>query len=339
MRKFDNIIQSETAPNTRSLWLKGNELLIFSRGTWRPLPIKVQGGDSSEDLPGGASEYVTMDYLNKYQQYITDIVFVVGEDNSTPKEQFEAYGYDYLYDHVPVLLVNGPHQVKFATLAMYYNGQITAVTDGKLIIYNVDYNDPTWPVYKVKTVDLTLLPTYVDLELGNSTEVKAYNREQLMKVAGTQFFVHADYGIGIGSWHPSIGGNATISTAHGDRVHYVITSEGECMVDDDHFDHSEIFFNLGEINFNDFDTDRKLIVEVTDSVTVHNFKKASNVTLELHTDIGVFDVICILENISMTRRLFLSPKIYADGENETTLRVAANIFTDKITFEITETTV
>lgn len=160
-----------------------------------------------------------------------------------------------------------------------------------------------------------------------------------MKVAGTQFFVHADYGIGVGSWHSSAGGNATINTAHGDRVHYVITSEGECMVDDDHFDHSEIFFNLGEINFNDFDTDRKLIVEVTDSVTVHNFKKASNVTLELHTDIGVFDVICTLENISMARRLFLSPKIYADGENETTLRVAANIFTNKITFEITETTV
>lgn len=325
MRKFDNIIQSETPPNTRGLWLKENELLIFSKGKWRPL-IEMQA-------------YATMDYLSKYQPYITDIMFIIGGDNSLARQQFEAYEYDYLSAYIPVMLVNGPNQAKFAALGMYYNGQITVITDGKLIIYNVDYNDDTWPVCQVKTVDLTLLPTYVDLELGNSASIKAYNREQLLKVAGTQFFVHADYGIGVGSWHANTGGAATINTANGDRVHYVITSEGECKADDEHFDHSELFFNLGTINFNDFDTDRKLTFDITDSILIHSFKKADNLTLKLNTDIGVFDVICDLDSISTTRRLFLSPKIYADGENETTLRIAASIFAEKVTFEITETTV
>lgn len=34
MRKFDNIIQSETALSIYSIWLKNGKLYYFSNGTW-----------------------------------------------------------------------------------------------------------------------------------------------------------------------------------------------------------------------------------------------------------------------------------------------------------------
>lgn len=43
MRKFENIVQSETAPQTNSLWLKDGKLKVFNNGKWQEL---VYGGDS-----------------------------------------------------------------------------------------------------------------------------------------------------------------------------------------------------------------------------------------------------------------------------------------------------
>lgn len=37
MRKFDNIVQSETAPSTTSLWLKDDKLFYFNNGEWRQI--------------------------------------------------------------------------------------------------------------------------------------------------------------------------------------------------------------------------------------------------------------------------------------------------------------
>lgn len=45
MRKFENIIQSETAPKTSSLWLKEGKLLHFNNGHWEQL----SGSDITED--------------------------------------------------------------------------------------------------------------------------------------------------------------------------------------------------------------------------------------------------------------------------------------------------
>lgn len=40
MRKFENIVQSETAPQTNSLWLKEGVLYMFNNGAW----VSVGGG-------------------------------------------------------------------------------------------------------------------------------------------------------------------------------------------------------------------------------------------------------------------------------------------------------
>lgn len=34
MKKFDNIVMSDTAPSIYSIWLKNGKLFYFSNGTW-----------------------------------------------------------------------------------------------------------------------------------------------------------------------------------------------------------------------------------------------------------------------------------------------------------------
>lgn len=326
MRRYENIVQSETAPLVNSLWMHDGKIQCFINGKWVDLINTTQ---NEKDSPAGTPNY---------QMYITDIMFVVGGDNSTAREQFEHYGYDYLYDHIPVLLVSGPNQALFGTLAMYYNGQITAVTDGKLVLYNVDYNDETWPVCKVKTVDLTLLPTYVDLEIGNSPEARSLNMEQLMRVAGTQFFVHADYGIGVGTWHPNVGGATTINTAYGDRVHYIITSDGVCLKDENHFDHSELFYDLGQIQLQDLtdsDATGGITIQITDEVQKALFKRASNVVVELATPQGNFEVNCPQTTCGPSRKEFNSPDIAAGQQSVWVyFKIVATITDQKIILNI-----
>lgn len=46
MRKFENIIQSETAPQTNSLWLHNGVLKVFNNGQW----VELSGGDKTETV-------------------------------------------------------------------------------------------------------------------------------------------------------------------------------------------------------------------------------------------------------------------------------------------------
>lgn len=53
MRKFDNIVQSETAPPITSLWLKEDRLYYFNNGGWRQIitdkPSEPEVTEEKED--------------------------------------------------------------------------------------------------------------------------------------------------------------------------------------------------------------------------------------------------------------------------------------------------
>lgn len=307
MRKFDNIIHSNSAPPTNSLWLHNDKLQYHNNGKWTDIVSSV---------------------IQDGQEEITDIILTIGKDNPEAKLKFEERELSPLHDYVPVILVNRDCNAPLKILATFYNGQVTAIADGKAIIFNVDYNE-NWLVKETRIIDLTLLPTYVDLELGDSPEIEAYNREQLSRVAGTQFLVHADYGIGVGSWHPNAGGEATITTASGNRVHYILTADGACRRDADHFDHSELFYDLGVINLAEITPTTIINKEITDSVGVAQFKKASNVVLTVHTSNGDFEVNCPQVSMGPIQKTFNSPSIVAGNEDSWNyLKIIANIQTD-----------
>ena len=215
--------------------------------------------------------------------------------------------------------------------AVYYNAHLYAMLDGKLKVYNIDTNSTSrGEITELKTVDLTLLPTYIDLELGNTTEIKSYNLEQLQKVTGTQFFVHADFGIGVGSFNSGYGGETTIQTASGDRVHYIITSDGECRKQEDRFEHSELFYNLGQIDVTSLPT----TITIRNSVDMQRFRKATNLAFEADNNGSFIDDVSMNQvsvNSVTKQRLYTSPDIICEADQDWNyIKATASTFNDRI---------
>lgn len=69
----------------------------------------------------------------------------------------------------------------------------------------------------------------VELEIGNSAEIKAANLNKLRTVQSNDhtFFADINYGYGTALWLPSTGGNALIITDEGHAVKYSISIDGE----------------------------------------------------------------------------------------------------------------
>lgn len=69
----------------------------------------------------------------------------------------------------------------------------------------------------------------VELEIGNSTEIKTANLNKLRTIQSNDhtFFTDINYGYGTASWLPSTGGNALIITNEGHAVKYSISVDGE----------------------------------------------------------------------------------------------------------------
>lgn len=69
----------------------------------------------------------------------------------------------------------------------------------------------------------------VELEIGNSAEIKAANLNKLRTIQSNDhtFFTDINYGYGTASWLSSTGGNALIITNEGHAVKYSISIDGE----------------------------------------------------------------------------------------------------------------
>ena len=83
----------------------------------------------------------------------------------------------------------------------------------------------------------------VELEIGDSDDVKVRNLKKLQSVQSNDhtFFTDINYGYGTASWLPSTGGNALIITSEGHAVKYTISTEGEVIKDEE--------FTLKEYNY------------------------------------------------------------------------------------------
>lgn len=380
MRRFEAIIQSETAPSTSSLWLK-NKKLWFFEGGWKP----VEGAfdiDENKDIVEIEKLLIgNRSFLgeNKVDAKATVEYFVrainsqapipspgtatvdngligVFEDEMVRESLFPSLWDKILFQldnsasakasnskmlrHIGDMIANyqGTYIPVYVTdsevnsiPAVYYNAHLYAILDGKLKVYNIDTNEATrGTISELKTVDLTLLPAYIDLELGNSAAIKAYNLEQLQKVTGTQFFVHADFGIGVGSFNSGYGGETTIQTAGGDRVHYQITAEGECRKQEDRFEHSELFFNLGQIDV----ASLPRTVTIRNSVEMAKFKKATSLAFEASNNGSFIDDVSMNQvsvNTLTNQRIYTSPDLICVADQDWNyIKALATTYNDRI---------
>lgn len=119
---------------------------------------------------------------------------------------------------IPVIVINNNG---LKCIGNYFNGTVTFAVDGALKIEDVSFK--TGETSSFASVDIDKLEEYTHLEIGDSTEVKSFNLEQLK--TGTQL-VSIDYGYGAATWNSTSGGIANITTANGHIVTYSIAADG-----------------------------------------------------------------------------------------------------------------
>lgn len=185
---------------------------------------------------------------------------------------------------------------------------------------NTLQNSKFVPLVKNNNVIGCYIPAHLDLEIGNTDTIKASNLAQLQPVSGTQFFCHVDFGIGVGSFNSGTGGECTINTATGKRVHYLINADGSVEKDIEAFDHSELFYDLGVIELSQLEEngDSGIIIDIEDAVEKALFKKASNIVLTVNSEAGSFEVNCPKTTAGPLRNEFNSPTISSGQTNSWT---------------------
>lgn len=280
MKRYNYIIQTGKEPSTDTLWIHKNNLKFFNNGTW----CIIEGSVTKDWVQSRLEEFETTDF---------DTLGVVKAGKLTagkidnPKTWFENNGIDPITGTCPVSLYSAytglyyPSDRVFGNLS---NSVFSAIVGEELHIYDVYSSLLGMSVSSTpdKIINLASIPSFVDLKIGSSSDILLSNKNNLQKVAGTQFFVHIDNGIGLGAWLTTTGGHATINTAQGDRVHYKLGTNGSVVEDNDFFDHSDLFYEIGDtanpINLASFATEATQAF-IVDAAATRQLKRTAHLTL------------------------------------------------------------
>lgn len=124
----------------------------------------------------------------------------------------------------------------YGNTAKYYNnGTWTTLgesnEDRKKLKEKVDSLDKEMGEVKKDLSILGSKQDVVELEIGDSDEIKANNLKKLQSIQTNDhtFFTDINYGYGTASWLPATGGTALIITSEGHAVKYTISKDGEVI--------------------------------------------------------------------------------------------------------------
>lgn len=122
----------------------------------------------------------------------------------------------------------------YGNTAKYYNnGTWTTLgesnEDRKELEEKVDSLDKEMGEVKKDLSILSSKQGVVELEIGDSNEIKANNLKKLQSIQTNDhtFFTDINYEYDTASWLPASGGNALIITSEGHAVKYTISKDGE----------------------------------------------------------------------------------------------------------------
>lgn len=124
----------------------------------------------------------------------------------------------------------------YGNTAKYYNnGTWTTLgesnEDRKELEEKVDSLDKEMGEVKKDLSILGSKQDVVELEIGDSNEIKANNLKKLQSIQTNDhtFFTDINYGYGTASWLPATRGTALIITSEGHAVKYTISKDGEII--------------------------------------------------------------------------------------------------------------
>lgn len=205
MRRLLNIIESPTPPSTNVLWIYKGTARYFSNGKWIEIGANPVSVTNNEAAPAN----------------IVAPIIKLSNTTEDKKNNVEVCAKFSTTDVISVDVEGTIGGLKYDAVGIYHNGTVSILEGNKCTVFDINFN--TGEVLLDSKYDTSKFLPYVDLEIGNSTETKAYNLERLQ--TGT-FFCGIDYGFGVGTWNSTNGGNAHIVTAYGNMVYYTITNDG-----------------------------------------------------------------------------------------------------------------
>lgn len=204
MKKFVGIVESTVPPPIQYIWLHKGVAKYYTNGKWTNLIMKNKPESSTEDeWPFNTS------------------VIRLGNTDEDKENNIKVCAEFATTDVVSIGIEGTFYGLIYNAIGIYHNGTVSILEGNKCTVFDIDFN--TGEVTLDSKYDTSKLLPYVDLEIGNSDEVKSYNLERLQL---GHFFVAIDYGYGVGSWNPTNGGQAHIVTSYGNTVYYKLSPEG-----------------------------------------------------------------------------------------------------------------
>ena len=202
MRRFRYIIQSEIAPDIENIWLYQGDLYYYEGG-WRLL-----------------KDQVNIESVNKQKTIITPVIKLNNTEEDL-KNNIKVCSELSTTEVISIDVEGTINNTKYDVVGVYHNGTVSILEGNKVTVFDIDFN--TGLVTIDSKYDTSKLLPYVDLQIGDSEAVKAYNKEHL---STGSFFVALDYGYGTGTWNSTTGGQVHIVTAYGNTVYYSIDVDG-----------------------------------------------------------------------------------------------------------------
>lgn len=199
---YKQIVQSATEPDINCIWFHDGKLYYFDGG-WKSVEDKV----ALENLSGQAIVKTPVIKLNNTVEDKQNNIQVCSAISTTEVISVDVEGTMY--------------GITYDAIGIYHNGTVSLLEGDNCTVFDIDFNTGT--VTLDSKYDTSRFLSYVDLQIGNSNEVKQYNMERLQI---GPFFTNIDYGFGVGTWNPTSGGTAHIVTAYGNTVYYNISEDG-----------------------------------------------------------------------------------------------------------------
>nr|DAS05399.1 MAG TPA: Head fiber protein [Crassvirales sp.] len=219
MKTIRTLVVSPDAPDTNSIWLYKGTMKYFNNGVWTTI-----GGDNPNIQSKVLDVNITQDQFTQILNGQSVAIRLEEADSSYDVIAVRVGNYSYFLGRT--IQANGTARYATETITVEKGSpimnQVEALVTKGIITLSANF--------------IGLAPEIVKLEIGDSSDIKAYNLSQLKSGF---FFTQLDYGYGVGTWQSSNGGFAHVTTAYGNEVFYTIGVDGAIAKDEDYIKPNE----------------------------------------------------------------------------------------------------
>lgn len=226
MKRFREIVESNIAPSTSDLWIDNGVIKYYSSKGWKPLQLNIDQ-DNIPSIAKILTVEITEAQFNK---------LLIGEQLVINIKEADS-SYD-------ILLLKAEKHKYFLSRVIQTNGTAKYIQDTISImnsnaVLNTIEAVVSKGVVTMHSLRVGLAPEIVELEIGNSEDIKEANLVILNNLSQNHFFTSLDYGYGVGTWQSANGGFAHVTTAYGNEVFYNIDIDGSVTKDDNYIKPNE----------------------------------------------------------------------------------------------------